>query len=387
MKIALVTGEYPPMQGGVGDFTREIARALLELGCHVRVVTDWSHLDSARNHHARDYDIWPVISPRWGWRDLWRIKNATADVDLVNVQYQAAAYGDMRIPIHLVPRVITSPSVVTFHDLRVPYLFPKAGSLRWGAIMEMASRADGIIVTNSDDYQTLSNTAKICHIAEIPIGSNIQCSPPPGFDPESWRSSHGVGKDEFLLGYFGFLNSSKGGESLIRSLALLLEDAVPVRLALIGGQQCTSDPTNEEYDEWVETLQEEMGISGRIIRTGFLSPTDVSAALLSCHAMVMPYRDGASLRRGTLMACLNHGCPTITTEPTTSIPQLQHGENIYLVPVDSPQALVAAVNLLRNDFDRRIMLGNGAKVLSKMFTWDKIALQTIDYFERVVQTR
>ena len=39
MKIGLVTAEYAPMQGGVGDFTREVARALAALGHEVHVVT------------------------------------------------------------------------------------------------------------------------------------------------------------------------------------------------------------------------------------------------------------------------------------------------------------------------------------------------------------
>ncbi len=28
MRVLLITGEFPPMQGGVGDYTHEIARGL-----------------------------------------------------------------------------------------------------------------------------------------------------------------------------------------------------------------------------------------------------------------------------------------------------------------------------------------------------------------------
>ncbi len=40
MKIGLVTAEYAPMQGGVGDFTREVGRALAALGHEAHVVTN-----------------------------------------------------------------------------------------------------------------------------------------------------------------------------------------------------------------------------------------------------------------------------------------------------------------------------------------------------------
>ena len=39
MKICLITGEYPPMQGGVGDYTHELAKAYIELGHQVVVLT------------------------------------------------------------------------------------------------------------------------------------------------------------------------------------------------------------------------------------------------------------------------------------------------------------------------------------------------------------
>jgi glycogen synthase len=40
MRICLVTGEYPPQQGGVGDYTHELATALAALGADVTVLTN-----------------------------------------------------------------------------------------------------------------------------------------------------------------------------------------------------------------------------------------------------------------------------------------------------------------------------------------------------------
>jgi len=38
MRILLISGEYPPMQGGVGDYTREMARSFVTLGHEVWVL-------------------------------------------------------------------------------------------------------------------------------------------------------------------------------------------------------------------------------------------------------------------------------------------------------------------------------------------------------------
>ncbi|MBU0702261.1 MAG: glycogen/starch synthase [Chloroflexi bacterium] len=42
MRIGLISGEYPPDQGGVGDFTRELARALADIGHEIHVIATQS---------------------------------------------------------------------------------------------------------------------------------------------------------------------------------------------------------------------------------------------------------------------------------------------------------------------------------------------------------
>ena len=39
MRIGLVTGEYPPLEGGVGAFTEQLARALHARGHEIHVIT------------------------------------------------------------------------------------------------------------------------------------------------------------------------------------------------------------------------------------------------------------------------------------------------------------------------------------------------------------
>lgn len=381
MKIGLVTGEFPPMQGGVGDYSRELALAFVELGHEVRVITD--HRNAVTPDREQPYEVRAVTSPAWGLRDLWQVRKQTADLDIVNVQYQAAAYGRMRPPIHFLPRVLSRPAVVTFHDLREPYLFPKAGSLRQKAVLWLARSASGVIVTNREDFLQLHAEPAIGHLADIPIGSNIRPNPPAGFDAMKWRAAHDIPSDAFVLGYFGFFNSSKGGETLVEVLAQLVERGFPAKLLHIGGQAGSSDTTNRAYGAKVLVLAHDLGVVDHITQTGFLPPQETSAALLACDVMLMPYRDGASLRRGTFMACLNHGRPTITTQPVSPLPELVNGENVFLVPRDDNEATVAAVQTLHANADLRARIGRRANELSKSFTWDNIARQAVDFFEQV----
>ncbi|NOZ30215.1 MAG: glycosyltransferase family 4 protein [Chloroflexi bacterium] len=396
MRILLVSGEYPPMQGGVGDYTRELGIALGALGADVHVLTaKAAGVEHLRPH--REGAIEPTVHaivPRWGWR-FWRILQDVAreiQPDVVHVQYQAAAYG-MHPAINLVPTRFlqneTRPRLaVTFHDLKVPYLFPKAGPLRRWAVFRLARASDVAITTNAADFQTLQSAGGVGMLDLIPIGSNIQARPPAGYDRGDWRAKVGVRPEDLLLCYFGFLNASKGGETLILALAELVRRGVPAHLLMVGGQVGASDPTNVAYLRRVQQLIDRLGLVERVHWTGYVPEPEVSAYLMAADICVLPYRDGASFRRGSLMAALVHGLPIVTTRapgeppsPTAfSIPRLADGENVLLVSPEDPSGVANAVQRLMSDPLLRERIGQGARQLAEAFRWDDIAARHLEVY-------
>jgi glycosyltransferase involved in cell wall biosynthesis len=76
-----------------------------------------------------------------------------------------------------------------------------------------------------------------------------------------------------------------------------------------------------------------------VIATGYLEPPGVSRALWLCDAMVLPYVDGASPRRGSLLAAIAHGRAIVTTEPRYPIEGLKSEESILYVPPGDPHSL------------------------------------------------
>ncbi|MBK8989177.1 MAG: glycosyltransferase family 4 protein [Chloroflexi bacterium] len=385
MKIGLVTGEYPPMEGGVGAFTQALAQALAELGHTVHIITDRRARPFAAHRRWQDLlepvdlgfaQLHPNVK-KWRWTAIAQIADVALryDLDVVNVQYQAAAY-DMRSPaISLLPWRLKglTKTAVTFHDLRVPYLFPKAGRLRQTAVTTMAKQAHGAIVTNQADYDALTAVTRT-PVRQIPIGSNITTYTPHPSEIEEARSLLGLGGGDFLLGYFGFLNESKGADTLLYALATLDQHA---HLVFIGGQTGSSDPTNNQsFLEQLKALIGELGLDRRVHWTGFVPDQRVSTFLHAADLLVMPYRDGVSLRRGTLMAVLAHGRPLLTTTPPIFTPELVHGANVWLVSPDDVAGLAAAVRILAANPALRATLGQGAAQAASLFTWDKIAAET-----------
>ena len=388
MRIAIITGEYPPQEGGVGDFTFRLGQALSTSAHEIHVLTnrDASHREEQKGAvtvHRKIAD--------WGWSAHAKITRWIEEMqpDIVNLQYQAAAY-QMRGAINLYPRRqgrrIASPLVTTFHDLRPPYLFPKAGRLRTWAVYQMAKHSDGVIVTNGEDYTALHQRLgdiKVPRIRLIHIGSNIAPNPPRGYERGAWRQAQGIKDNALLLGFFGFLNASKGVETLLKAMPRLLQRAVPAHLIFIGGRTGSSDVTNRAYAASIDALIADLGLNAHVHRTGFTKPTVVSAALLASDICVLPYRDGVSLRRGTLHACLAHGRPVVTTEPTTEVEQLQDGEHVLMVPPGDDEVLADAILRLWQTPTLRAELGANAAALANEFSWERIAAHTAEFFRQL----
>ncbi len=378
LKLCLLTGEYPPMQGGIADHTWHLARHLSGMDVQVSILTS---VRAAGGEPSRQVALLPVVTG-WGlgcWRQISR-HLAEHKPDILHVQYQAAAY-DLTGWVNWLPWRMRSWTtrprlVVTFHDLRVPYLFPKAGRLRERSVLALARYSDAVIVTNVEDEQVLRRHRWATHVHRIPLGSNIEVQPPPDYDRRSWRGQLGVDESQLLVAYFGFLNQSKGGEELVSVLERLLRGGHPARLLMIGGQVGDVDSTNRAYLEQVRALIRQRGLQDRVHWTGHTSPAEVSANLLAADVVVMPYRDGVSFRRTTFIAALRHGCPVITTPPAVELPELHHGDNVLFAPVGDVEAMADAAARVGIDAALAQRLRAGAAALGRTFDWDEIAQHT-----------
>ena len=306
---------------------------------------------------------------RWNFGTLRQI-NAWARanrLDVVNMHYQTAAYR-MSPFVHFLPDALrgAAPVVTTFHDLRFPYLFPKAGRLRDWIVMRLARASAGVVATNQEDMARLNFHN---HAALIPIGSNVTVTAASNADA---RAFVGAAPSDMVLAFFGFVNRVKGLEDLLAALVALRERSITAHLLMIGERIGSSDPTNIPYAAELDALIADSGLTDHVHWTGYAAGADVRAYLTTADAVVMPFRDGASYRRSSMIVALHHGCPVVTTQPAVNVPAFVDGENLLLVPPGSVQDLTAALARLYNNPSLNRTLREGALKLSETFSWAHI---------------
>jgi glycosyltransferase involved in cell wall biosynthesis len=397
--VCMLTGELPPDHGGVGDYTARLSDALAGTGLPVRVLT--GRRPGVPERRRLGSNAVPVagIVPAWNaraWPLIRRALTRLGSRPLLHIQFQAGAF-DLGVAVHAVPGLLRGvfPSarvVTTFHDFLPPHPFPKSGPLGKPANQLLARSSHAAIFT---DLRDLEQAGPGVRGFVVPIGSNVDCAPAPEPSREDIRRLLGANERTFLVGYFGFLNPSKGVPTLLEAIRRLAESSPDrsVRLAMLGSESGVSNPTDLAQARAVHDMFADGHLADVIVKTGYLPPADLSAALLACDVIALPFQDGASARRGTLMAALAHGMPTVSTLPPQPAPvggprafwlgagpgatAVRDGDALLLVPPGDALALATALGRLRDSSALRERLAAGARAVAGRIAWPALAAETL----------
>lgn len=370
------------MQGGVGAYTRALALALHAYKVRISVLTSQQAAQPDCTRFGGSITVIPAIE-QWDWRIFQVVPELALQLgaDCVHVQYQTAAF-QMHPAINFAPYWWKRKGIRTgwtYHDLLPMYLFPKAGRvLRTWVTERPAHSADCVITTTEADRLTLAS--RHIEAVTIPIGSNIVSVRLSSDQRRARRKLRGFTDDALVVGFFGFLNQSKGGSDLIDTLRRLRQTHRHAELLMIGDKVGASDPTTLAYVRKVEGMIRKHHLQDYVHWTGAEPDDEVAADLNACDVVLLPFTDGASLRRGTLMAALANGCAVVTTTPQAPLPELRHERDLLYVESGDTQAMAAAIMRLAGDHALRTTLQTNARRASQQFGWEEIARRHLELY-------
>jgi glycosyltransferase involved in cell wall biosynthesis len=377
--------------GGIADYSALLARHLRDQGMRISVLT------SRRDTAANAPEVETVSS--WGFASLGALSHQIGELrpDVVHLQYQTAAF-NMSAALSLLPYALRTSRgrprfVTTFHDLRGPYLFPKAGALRRVPARVLLGGSDGSVFTSQDDLAAAQPRGRA---AWIPLGPGVV--PGARSSRRDERDRRHIDAGTFVIAYFGFMNSSKGLETLLAAAGRLAGTKLDFKLVFVGADRGVSDPTNAATAAETRFLASQLGLDGRIVETGWLPARDLSRALTAADVAALPFTDGASLRRSSLVTCFAHGLPVVTTTPAREgqlhsrhlVEPFNHPEKFRLddevaalVPPGDPEALADELARLADDVAWRKALGRSGRRLADRLAWPGIATATANFYHSV----
>ncbi|HZV00684.1 MAG TPA: glycosyltransferase family 4 protein [Planctomycetota bacterium] len=350
---AIVTGEYPPRPGGVADYTRLVATALAGTGDEVHVFFPASREPALMDEHV----VAHPIESGFGTRGLRQLSAALARLPRSRhllVQWVPHAFGwkAMNVPFALWA-ARQRDLWVMFHEVSFPRGTGLKGDVLSAATSFMAARlarsAHRIFVAIPAWTEILRPFGVATDPLWLPVPSNVPTELPAA-EVEATRRRLPEGP---LVGHFGTYGSNIAA-LLAPALRLLLREFSVVLLGR-GAERFLAESDLPR---------------DRIVATGALDAPVLAQHIAACDVMVQPYPDGASSRRGSLMAALALARPVVTTEGRLSESIWRESGAVRLSSL-AAEDLAACTRELVHDEGARRELGARSRALYS----DRFALE------------
>ncbi len=361
----LLTGEYPPDSGGVGDYTGLLAEALAARGCAVHV---WCPtVDQSRSSGLVQLHRLP---DHFGAASRRALAGAfDAEPGRVLLQYVPNALGargaNLRFCFWLRKAAHASDVRVMFHEpyFYFTWLHPLGNALaavhRVMACVLLRTASVGYVSTASWHRFLMPWAPPSIRLVPLPIPATVSTAAE-GTDVARWRdlfTDHG--KHGTIVGHFGTYGDHVAHQ-LRTAIPAILHARGDVRVVCLGRRS----------DAFAETFSP--SLTNRVLGTGALARREMAGALRACDLLVQPYPDGVTTRRTSVMAGLANGVATVTTAGalTESIWSESHG--VELVTAGDPVVLAAVVTRLLDDpTDRSTLAARGARLYDEAFALER----------------
>jgi len=364
----VITCEYPPLTGGVSDHTRLLVAALAAGGDTVDVWSPPAPEDAEPAPDIAGVTV-HVLPSRFGLGAialLRRTLRALPSDTRVLVQWVPTAFGW---------RMMNLPFALMLFSLRGRRLDLYIHEVGWEVWRETARRGSAGIVHHFMTWLAARSARRVYvtipswrwHLrlfgryalpkdedaAWIPVPSNVPDHADAARVTELRGSLLSALRQRVLIGHFGTYGRYHMG-LMPHVVARLLDEGADRTMLLVGrGGGALRDFVVAERPE----------LASRIVATGGISPEEVAAHLAACDVLVQPYEDGVSTRRGSLMAGVALGRPTITNRGRSTEDVWAEQRAVHLTDSPAPHALAGAVTKLLADTALRDRLSESARRL------------------------
>jgi glycosyltransferase involved in cell wall biosynthesis len=363
------------MYGGPVTAIMGMTAALGRAGLDVRVMTTDYRSKGMLEKLQCEARAFPCVFGPWKWSPTLAraLKDEVRWADVVN--------------IHTLWTHPVAAAAWTAHAAGVPYVLRPAGMLDpwslsqkrlkkkiYGALIEnqIIRRSAALWFTSEDERSRATTTHQQSQSFVIPLGVA---------DEEYNEPNTGIFRKRFpdssnarIILFLGRLARKKRPDVLLRAFASLAGDFPDSILVLAGPDELGN--VGE-----MKRLAESLKIANRVHFPGDLTHAEVVGAMHDAEVFVLP-----SLHENfgmSVIEAMASGTPVIITE-RVALCSLVEQEKSGLVIKPSLEALTSALRyLLMNSKLGREMGLRGRQIALKRFTWDAIAPQIIEMYNRV----
>ncbi|MFA6142156.1 MAG: glycosyltransferase family 4 protein [Candidatus Omnitrophota bacterium] len=385
MKVLFITSEFPNIRGGISDYAYKLMESMRDSGNELHVLTTDDKAIIDRSDFCRIYKAIKL----WTANEYPVIKKIIDDInpDIVHVHHDTAYFKTKKVLLNLIPFFVKVnfrkiKVITTIHEFR-------GHRLRWKLrVLADVLFSDKSIFVDFWDLMVLKRQFGLIpsgRLENIPIASNIipekmylSISKP------ELRKSLGLEKDGVLIFYFGEVVPPKGLEFLISTFEKIAQSNKTAKLLLVLNIFREGYKKNL-YQAGILKRIEESIFKERIITVADQNADKLSQYMLASDIAVYPFTMGASYQRGTFLASLAHGMPTLTTyHPDFYPPMIINGSDAVLIKVGDIDLFYEKLEeLINNESMREKISVNARRFYEENFSWESIGIKTAGLYSRL----
>jgi len=373
-------------RGGLIHYAFNLSVALAERGHNVDLVTaagcelaDRHRPPELRLHtpigrFGRQLDAWPAPVASLG-RKIEAVLDARAVarlarrmrpeiIHLHNTNPSAVVYLSLfrrlGLPLVATAHVVTPHERVAFQDM----------------VYRRIHGLPDLVIAHSDvDRTRLRDEFDIAddRVEVIPHGDyGFFTNPADPPDRQTARARLGLGADEPVALFFGYLREYKGLDVLLDVWPDVVAAVPHARLVIAGDPVRLAGHRCEELRRRADEL-------GAVHRFEYIPFDEVGGYFSAADLLVLPYRHIS--QSGVLYLALALEVPVVATAVGAWPEMLSDGDSALLVPPGSPRELAAAVSRALADPELRSRLVRGGRKVAQAHSWPVVAERTVRAFE------
>lgn len=304
-KILIISGSYPDIKCGIGDYAERLLEAFRSRHIPVSLLTSRDPLVM-----EKDY-VYPLIK-KWNIFSMAEIMAFIGKTRpaIINLQAPTIRYKAILSPISFLPALSKIffnpiPFILTVHDYSISREFFKP------LFLPIFLFSDIIIVTNEEDERDIVKHFPFLkrRIKRIHMGPTAEMASFREGRVKEFREKIKYEEADRYIATFGFIKKDRCVDKAIEVFRRLSEYDNKLKLLIIGDTQKDSD---REYKESLFSLVERWGIKNKVCWLGFCDTEEAAFYSSVSDLSVLLYERGASFRRSSLINLVLRKVPVIT---------------------------------------------------------------------------
>jgi starch synthase len=411
LSVDLVTREYPPhIYGGAGVHVNELSKVLAHRADVTvrafdgpRTPSELAQFNTKTSDGSLSVVGYSVPGELEGANqaletfgvDLQIARDVAADIVHSHTWYACLA-GRLASQLHGIPHVITAHSLEPFRPWKAEQLGGGYRLSSW-AEKDAYESADAIIAVSAGmkkDILTAYPALDSERISVVHNGIDIEAFAAPAPDSAAWQvfERYNIDRSKPTLLFVGRITRQKGLPYLLEALEQVSPD---IQVVL-----CAGAPDTKEIGDQVRTKFAELNRTrGNIVWIEEMLPHDELTALEhGCDAFVCPsIYEPLGIVNLEAMACglpvvasATGGIPEVVVDGETGVlvplEQLGDGTGTPIHPEEFVHDLAQGIDSVFADPQRAKRMGeSGFERARDYFSWDSIAVQTLDVYKSVLR--